>query len=343
MKSGPFPALCLQRFLHVIVVLALLFSPLQSAAAYSPSPAPSAPAESGMVGSSASSFNRAQGTATEIDVGILLVDDNDGDDRGNGAGVSYMAPPLQQVQLTNGASTSTGPGPFDPEGLSGAEGAGLSLIPSNSSVQVGDIFTMDVVADTGAGAADTVDAYLDFDPIYLEVVDESGAPATSIEANIDLFDFVTFNAADNTTGQINFSATRLDASLTGNFTAATIRFRAKAAVDATDVIFVRSGARISELYQSGEPLNAALTNATVTITSACPDFVDPPGVDIGDVQFVATKWRQDATGQLYDCDGDGAVTVVDILCVAKRLGNPCPTAAGATTSAPMPAMATRGP
>lgn len=51
---------------------------------------------------------------------------------------------------------------------------------------------------------------------------------------------------------------------------------------------------------------------------SCPDFGDPPGVDVGDVQFLAAQWHQPAG--LYDCDDDGAITVVDVMCVAERLG-----------------------
>jgi len=276
--------------------------------------------------------SRMPGTA--IHFATLFVGDSNGDDRVNGADVSYMVPsfvlcswdegfrpygdtnkdgcingadvsamvpnflkvgacamvggasitgaPSQQILLANGASTSTGPN------------ATLALSPSSASVQAGDIFTLDIVADTGGGDADTVDAYIDFDPAHLEVVGESGAPATSIEANSDLFDFVTLNAANNTTGQINFSATKFNGSLTGSFTAATIRFRAKVKVDVTDVVFAQSGvlspvlspveepalspplvlspvegkelskgsARISDLYRSGESLNATLGSSS---------------------------------------------------------------------------------
>ena len=75
--------------------------------------------------------------------------------------------------------------------------------------------------------------------------------ATIIEANTEIFDFVTFNAADNATGQINFSATKLGNPLTGTFRAATIRFRAQVAVDPTEVIFVWSGARLWSRGPSG--------------------------------------------------------------------------------------------
>jgi len=206
-------------------------------------------------------------------------------------------------------------------------GESLSLTPSSSSVQVGDTFTMDIVADTGTSTADTVDAYIDFDPTYLEVVDESGTPVSQIELNTSVFGSATFNSVDNATGQINFSASKYESPyLTGTFIAATIRFKAKAAVDATSVTFVRSGARWSDLYLSGESLNPTITDSTVAIAEmTCPDFVEPWGiVDTEDIQFVAARWRQEAAGQPYDLDDNGVVDIVDIALVAARWGESCP-------------------
>jgi len=244
-----------------------------------------------------SALRQAQDVATEIDFGTLCVGDSNGDDRVNGADVSYMVPSFLKCRddegyrpyadtnkdgCVNGADVSAlvpsfliiGPIPCLPvvsamgvptQRVQRVGGASLGLHPPSTSVQVDDIFTMDIVADAGVGSADTVDAYLDFDPTYLEVVDESGALATSIELNTDVFPSATFNTVDNATGQINFSATRFDSSLSGSFTTATIRFRVKAAaVDTTEVVFTRSGPRMSDLYLAGEPLNVTLANATVT-------------------------------------------------------------------------------
>ena len=55
--------------------------------------------------------------------------------------------------------------------------AQLSLSPSTANAAVGDVFTMDLVANTASGTADTVGAYVDFDRTYLEVVTAGGALA----------------------------------------------------------------------------------------------------------------------------------------------------------------------
>lgn len=56
---------------------------------------------------------------------------------------------------------------------------------------------------------------------------------------------------------------------------------------------------------------------------ACPDFVDPQGVDVRDIMTVASILNQ-AAAWPYDCDGDGVITSADILCVVERWRDTCP-------------------
>jgi hypothetical protein len=46
-------------------------------------------------------------------------------------------------------------------------------------------------------------------------------------------------------------------------------------------------------------------------------------VDVADLQALTDRWRQ-AAGLPYDLDGDGKVTVADIMRVAAAWGNTCP-------------------
>src|SRR5690606_16002277 len=109
-----------------------------------------------------------------------------------------------------------------------AAGASLALDPAEGAVEVGAVFTVDLLFDTGTGTADTVDAYLNFDPASLEVVDSSGQLATSIELNTAVFSSAVLNGVNNATGRIDFSVSEFESPyLTGAFRAATIRFRAK--------------------------------------------------------------------------------------------------------------------
>jgi hypothetical protein len=48
-------------------------------------------------------------------------------------------------------------------------------------------------------------------------------------------------------------------------------------------------------------------------------------VDIATIQTVANLWRQ--TGQPYDCDGDGVITIADVMCVVAHWGQSCSTPA----------------
>lgn len=296
---------------------------------------------------------------TEIDFGTLRVGDSTGDDVVNGLDVSFMIPSFLLCTGDNGFrpfGDTNKSGCVNPTDVSALvpnflqmgddmhmpvvattmqqlqqeNSASLVLDPSSPSVQVDDSFTMDIVGDTGKGAADTVEAYLDFDPEFLEVVDASGNPATSIELNGAVFSGALVNSVDNAAGRIDFSASRFEEELTGSFTAATIRFRAKKAVDVTEVTFVRSVPRVSDLSQGGVRLNATLVHGSPSIAqgATCPDFADPSGVvDAEDVRMVADRWRarQGEANYVVDFDrnSDGIINVQDIAEVTAAFG-PCP-------------------
>jgi len=237
----------------------------------------------------------------EIDFGTLLVGDCTGNDAVNGADTSYLIPsflcceadacyrPYADVNKSgcvNGADTSAlipnflkaGPIIIGPAGrvvTDGAPranrptGASLKLDPAEGVVEAGAVFTVDILFDTGSGPADTVDAYLAFDPAFLEVVDSGGQPATSIELNAAVFNSAIINDANNSTGRIDFSASEFESPyLTGAFRAATMRFRVKAVSGSTGVEFVREGARWSDVLLGGESLEPTLGNASFTIGPA---------------------------------------------------------------------------
>jgi hypothetical protein len=65
--------------------------------------------------------------------------------------------------------------------------------------------------------------------------------------------------------------------------------------------------------------------STWAITVICPDFMDPPGVGLEDVQVVASHWRSTdpADIALYDLDGNGDIDVVDIMRVVAVWGTMC--------------------
>jgi hypothetical protein len=184
----------------------------------------------------------------------------------NGADVSALVPnflvagPAPVSGLAANRTSVAGPD------AATVTGASLSLVSSTGLASAGGILTMDLDFDTGTGTADTVDAYLNFDPNYLQVVDAQGNPASAIELNTGM-PAPTYNVVDNKAGQINFSATKLQGPfLTGSLKAATIRFKTKGTVPTTSITFVRNAARQSQLYLGGQSMNATLMNGTIGIS-----------------------------------------------------------------------------
>ncbi|HEY0606256.1 MAG TPA: cohesin domain-containing protein, partial [Herpetosiphonaceae bacterium] len=140
----------------------------------------------------------------------------------------------------------------------------LFLDPPTTTIGQGQLFQLNLQVDTAGRVADTVDAYLTFDPAVLEVVDADGNPATSIVPNPAVVGSVTHNQVNPATGQIDFSASAYTSPyLTGQATIATIRLRAKATISSSPVQLVRSGIRQSDLFRSGTPRQTTLGHATV--------------------------------------------------------------------------------
>jgi len=69
---------------------------------------------------------------------------------------------------------------------------------------------------------------------------------------------------------------------------------------------------------------------TTSSSATYPDFVDPAGIDVGDVQAVAARWHQQPGDTSppwdgrFDIDQDGDTDVADIMQVAAAMGSPCP-------------------
>ena len=68
--------------------------------------------------------------------------------------------------------------------------------------------------------------------------------------------------------------------------------------------------------------NTATATAQVLVTFP-EDIVPDCQIDAADLQALTDRWRQ-AAGLPYDLDGDGQVTVADILRVSAAWGNACP-------------------
>jgi hypothetical protein len=105
----------------------------------------------------------------------------------------------------------------------------MSLQPPASNIAIND--TVDIAIQVAAGAQELngASAYVNFPASILQVVDATPAsPATISITNNQAFGNQLQNSANNTTGEINFSAGSLEPDgpfPTGTFTLATIRFR----------------------------------------------------------------------------------------------------------------------
>lgn len=179
----------------------------------------------------------------------------------NGVGRNYLA----RLQA-NGMTPPTSPTP-DPSPAPG--GPRVFLSRPQVTVGVNQRFQVDLVMDTDGRDVDTLDAYLDFDPTALEVIDAAGNPVTALAMNSGVFESATFNRVNNTTGQINLSASKYDAPFpNGKHTIAAIRFRAKTGFNATQIRFVQTGARQSDLLRAGVSLQPSFGNTIVRILNA---------------------------------------------------------------------------
>ena len=142
----------------------------------------------------------------------------------------------------------------------------LYVNPTTVTADVGGVFTLDVMVDAGAQPVNSVELYLNFNPALLRVVDASGNPVTTVEADPGALSTVLFNSADNSTGQIRYDAGKLSGiSPTGAFRVATLRFKALAETAGTSVSYVAP----SDVFDGGSSVLGTMEGATVTIATGC--------------------------------------------------------------------------
>ena len=113
---------------------------------------------------------------------------------------------------------------------------GLTGIPDNGQVLVGQHFTVTVEARAGAQEVDTAVAFLTFDPSILQVV--------TVTVGSDL-DFAledigkSFYTLDNSAGTLSYQAGILGGSATGTFTLFALEFAAPSAGQG-ELVFVNA-------------------------------------------------------------------------------------------------------
>ena len=178
------------------------------------------------------------------------------------------------------------------------------------NLAVGDIFTVTVGVRAPDRGLDSVTAFLNFDPNYLEVVDADGAPTDRVVPAATL-PLVVVNQVYNPLGYIDLVVNRTLGSVpaTDTFDLATLRFRLKQKTAGTDITFDNTDSRLAlsdiDLEGYGYLKRDEFTPLpTVTVSSA------NHAPTVADDQYATTKntvlhvSAPGATANDIDVDGD---------------------------------------
>jgi len=148
--------------------------------------------------------------------------------------------------------------------------AQLSLSPQTQTVKVGDIFTSNIILDTGGKPVDGVDIYaLHYDPTIVKVIDDiSTQKGIQIEPG-DIMNLTAANTVNESSGSIKFGAvTSGGTSFTGKGTLATIHFKALSPGNAYLTFDFRFGSTVdSNAAFKGKDQLSQVVDAIYTVNS----------------------------------------------------------------------------
>jgi hypothetical protein len=146
----------------------------------------------------------------------------------------------------------------------------LNLWPDQASVSKDQIFEVEIDVVAGTQPVDGAAVYLNYDPLYLQVIDEGGNPASTI-VNSGRLELELLNQVNQGRGEIDFAAATFGTA-DGTFVLATIRFKALwgTGPGSTPLTFVtRSGRPTDVLYRNNSVL-AGKTGSSITIGGELP-------------------------------------------------------------------------
>ncbi len=162
----------------------------------------------------------------------------------------------------------------------------IVLLPATVvGLNEGDTFSLTLEIQPNGQKVHAIDAYISFDPTYLEVVDANAAsPGVQIEPDLSGFDTRLQNSVNNAGGQIIYSAGSFTNTPTTNTPLATVTFRVKAATSGTSIIFSRSAPRQTIAVYTAEGSSAqdyldeaiGAVAATDTSTTVVPESTPAP-------------------------------------------------------------------
>ena len=129
----------------------------------------------------------------------------------------------------------------------------IVIDPDSVCVEEGEVFALDLAVWAGSWLVDGAGAYVDYDPIHLQVVDQSGNPSPQIAEDTSTFGTVLTNTVDSATGRITYAAaTQVDhPAATGNFSIARIWLKALSNTLSTSLTFTYGGDRITKVSHLG--------------------------------------------------------------------------------------------
>ena len=145
---------------------------------------------------------------------------------------------------------------------SAPDGLIISVVPSSSTVRLGDIFTVTIQVEAGAQQVDTVDANMTFPAGALVVVDAQGEPTNRVIPGPTL-GIELYNRVDNAAGILTYSAGVGFGSTppSGTFTLATIRFRAQGVLINGPLHFTE----VTDAYFEGRSVLDIRSDGVVTV------------------------------------------------------------------------------
>jgi hypothetical protein len=143
-----------------------------------------------------------------------------------------------------------------------AERVTLRLSPVTNRVRVGEQFLVGMEVQAGDQPVDRVQAFLDFDPAVLQVVDGNGNPATKVVPGGALTD-VRVNTVDNASGRIRFVVEGEPQD--GRFLVAIARFRALTLTLASQLSFDSEPPGASDVRLAGASVLDRSRDGRVTV------------------------------------------------------------------------------
>lgn len=147
--------------------------------------------------------------------------------------------------------------------LSQATCAVMSLDPLATTAQPGQIFTVAVKLSSPSVPLVGADFDLRYDPTVLQVVTAGGVDATQIDQG-NFGGIAPVNSVDKTLGKVRYAEVRTSGEVTGDFTLATVRFKAIGAPGTQSALSFFSAAAANGATP-GNLLCAAPTTGSVTI------------------------------------------------------------------------------